>query len=137
MALRGYIKPVDGHMRMRFVQPGYDVDTAPSNKVIFDSDDIGTLSVFATGVYRFNDTNGSAVSRQIATWDLDFIPLCTFQFRYSSFTPTFWRPYFSASTVNISRQTIIVDKTGITARLDVSNAWVDVAWQAYRLAVTP
>jgi hypothetical protein len=76
----GYIKNVGDHIRMRYVQPGYDPDATdvPPNKVIFDSDDLGTLSVLASGVVSIPTAISSYV--QLVEWDLDYVPLCWIQF---------------------------------------------------------
>ncbi|MFC3206889.1 hypothetical protein [Aquamicrobium soli] len=119
---------------MRFVQPGYDADdmATPPNKVIFDSDDIGTLSVIAHGIYRFNNGDNT---KKIASWSLDFIPLCTFQFRLSNGPQ--WRPFIVPAGAGYVNQRLTVSQTGITITLALSVSYVDIAWQAYRLAVTP
>ncbi len=132
----GYIKPVGGHNRMRLVQPGYDVDTAPPNKVIFDSDDIGTLSVIATGDYTFNNSSGSPVTRQVTTWDLPYVPLCTFQFAGAG-APDLFSPFVRPGGVfqaSVQPQKITVSKTGISMTfLPLGANSQIVRWVAYRM----
>lgn len=85
---RGFLKDVGGVKRMRFVKPGYDANNMniPQDAVIFDSEDIGNLSIYAqdewnsgvktTGGTQYNDV-------QIASWPaLPFVPLVTTQYRY-------------------------------------------------------
>jgi len=78
----GYIKNVGDHIRMRWVQPGYDPDATnvPPNKVIFDSDDIGTLSVLARGRVSVPVTQPNYI--QLVAWELPYVPLCQMQFDY-------------------------------------------------------
>lgn len=135
----GYIKEVPGnaqvagtHMRMRMVQPGYNIDSAPSNKVIIDSDDAGTLSLIDAGVYRLNRNGVTPPTVKIASWSLSYIPLCTFQFK--PYTSASWAPVAIAGSASIGSQRIIVDKTGITVTMETGLNWTDIAWQAYRLA---
>lgn len=72
----GYIKNVGDHIRMRWVQPGYDPDATdvPPNKVIFDSDDIGTLSVLTSGRVAIPTAQSSYT--RIVEWNFPYIPLC-------------------------------------------------------------
>ncbi len=131
----GFIKPVGGHMRMRFVQPGYDADDydTPPNKVIFDSDDIGTLSVIQTGEYHITTNGEPPAERQIASWDLDFVPLCTFQFRPGTINR--WSNIYSiplSSYVDVLK--INVRKTGIFVRIKATDIYI--RYQAYNLVVT-
>lgn len=85
---RGFLKDVGGVKRMRFVKPGYDANnmSIPQNAVIFDSEDIGNLSVyrqdtFYSGVHQTSGVIYNDVP--IATWpELPFAPLVTAQYRY-------------------------------------------------------
>ena len=79
---RGFIKPVNGNMRMRFVKPGYNADDfgTPQDAVIFDSDDLGTLSVIQAGEFYLGDGAASGKTIQIASWNRDFVPLCSFMY---------------------------------------------------------
>lgn len=134
----GYIKDVGGHKRMRMVQPGYNVDIAPPNKVILDSDDIGTLSLLYAGTFRFLRDGASPVTRQIASWSLSYIPLCTFQF--SPQGTGIWNPVYvpGGSGSSIAPQRILVSASGISATILTNPAgpdYVDINWQAYRLVV--
>lgn len=72
----GYIKNVGDHIRMRWVQSGYDPDgtDVPPNKIIFDSDDVGALSVIASGSAVIG--SGLKTNLHIVTWDYPFVPLC-------------------------------------------------------------
>ena len=133
MDKRGYIKPVGGHTRMRFVQSGYDPDdmTVPPNKVIFDSDDVGTLALVTAGMYRFSGGSGAITATKIVTWDLDFVPLCSFQFDINEYG----RHNYTISPPNSGGNFYIkVDRTGITAQLFKGTGTLDVYYTAYRLA---
>lgn len=81
---RGFIKPVNGSMRMRFVKPGYNADdmATPEEHVIFDSEDLAVLSVVQAGEYDLGDGAQNGKTVQIATWNLDFVPLCAFQYSF-------------------------------------------------------
>lgn len=132
----GYIKDVGGHKRMRMVQPGYNVDTAPPNKVIIDSDDIGTLSLLFAGTYRFNRAGAEPVTNTIASWSLAYIPLCTFQFRPAG--DVNWNPVYVPGGLgtSITAAKILVSASGISVTLLVNGPdYVDINWQAYRLVV--
>ena len=138
MTLRGFIRNVGDHWRARFVQAGYDANdmTMPPNKVVFDSDDIGTLSLLYAGTFRFNRDGAAPITRQVASWSLSYIPLCTFQFRPSgdiNWNPVYVPGGFGSS---IASQRILVSATGISATLLVNGPdYVDINWQAYRLVV--
>lgn len=138
MTKRSYIKSSGGHQRMRFVQAGYDVDSeaVPPNKVIFDSDDVGTLSLIASGIYRLARYAGDPPPAVvIASWSLDYVPLCTFQFK--GYGGTYWTPYYIPGVTSyIEQNRIVVSRTGIEVQVAVSTPqYVDIAWQAYRLIV--
>ena len=83
MSYLGFLKDSGGAKRLRFVMPGYDADDedVPPNKVIFDSNDLGTLSVLASGTYNFSGSSPSATEHKIASWKLEFVPLCHFVFQ--------------------------------------------------------
>ncbi|MCO6386246.1 hypothetical protein [Aliihoeflea sp. 40Bstr573] len=79
MANRGFIKDIGGAKRMRFVRPGYDANDmgVPPNQVIFDSENIGALSVYTSGVVDVQ----TPIDGYIASWsDLGFTPLAMVQF---------------------------------------------------------
>lgn len=135
---RGYLKTDGDAKRLRFVMPGYDADDpdTPPNKVIFDSKDIGTLSILAAGEKVWTGVGQTDPMETIATWELDFVPLCTFQFYESG---GHWR-HRSELRIGGNRggPRIIVSKTGI----QVDIIWLigtpsipfKIRWQAYRLA---
>lgn len=143
---RGYIKEVPGnaqvagaHMRMRFVKAGNNADSesVPPNQVIFDSDDIGTLSLLYSGQYRhFRVADDPPPAVTIASWPaLSYVPLCTFQFR--PYLGSVWVPYYVPGVSSYPELfNIAVSRAGISVRVAVSSPqYVDIAWQAYRLVV--
>lgn len=79
MANRGFIKDVGGSKRMRFVRAGYDANdmSVPPNQVIFDSQNIGALSVHTSGVVDVQ----TPLDGYIASWaNLGYTPLAMVQF---------------------------------------------------------
>lgn len=72
---RGFIKRVDGALRMRFVKAGYNANdlSVPANAVIFDSDAQQYLQVYISGsavVY------GAADYQVVATFpSLGYVPM--------------------------------------------------------------
>lgn len=87
MANRGFIKDIGGAKRMRFVRPGYDANDmgVPPNQVIFDSENIGALSVHASNVVDVQ----TPIDGYIASWpDLGFTPLAMVQFMGHPSSPT-------------------------------------------------
>lgn len=81
----GFIKPVNGNTRMRFVKPGYNPDdyNTPNEHVIFDSEDIGSLCVIGSGEYNWGqggNSNGNTI--QIASFNYGFVPLVYFLYSY-------------------------------------------------------
>lgn len=74
--MAGFIKPVAGVTRMRFVRPGLDPDdyTLPQNLVIFDSAVAGAASVFVSGSVAITTANPG----QVISWpDLAYTPHVT------------------------------------------------------------
>lgn len=149
---RGFIKPVGGNMRMRFVRPGYDANDmgVPPNQVIFDSVDAAVMSLIAAGSYHFaNDAPMRAGNYvQIASWSLPYPPLCTFQFqaqRGSSVPPPYptLTAMFGTSVPDTSipapqpwsHAPIRVTNTGIFTLFTAQLAtWqFTIFWQAYRM----
>lgn len=132
---RGFLKTIGASKRLRFVMPGYDAEdmSTPPNKVIFDSDDVGTLAIVTTGMFRFGSgSTGLLPPAKIVEWDLDFIPLCTFQFDINNFG----RTNFAQGRPNILDELYInVDRTGITAKLFKGTGTLDVYYTAYRLKI--
>lgn len=141
MTYRGYLKDSGGAKRLRFVMPGYDADDedVPPNKVIFDSNNIGTLSVIATGRRDWINEGGTGGNVQIASWSLPYVPLCTFQFSTSTYdNGESWNPATGVIQPLSSSTGIFVSTTGIIVNLNwsVGNlAKFSIRWQAYRLPV--
>ena len=137
MTRRGYFENQGGKFRLRIVEPGYDADdpNVPGNKVIIDSDAIGTLSVIASGTYVGNNQNQVNGVWIASGWNLPYVPLCTFLFNYGSVD--IW-----SLTIDGSHDTVLrVTNDGIY--LDMNNEWPNarlplrVRWAAYRLPVSP
>lgn len=142
---RGYLKDSGGAKRLRFVMPGYDADdeNVPPNKVIFDSNNIGTLSILHSGVYSWD---GSAASQQwvtIATWPaLSFVPLCHFLYRHSVYPSTDVRtqnflPFRSGTGSNVASladNMIRVKNNGIDLKYYASATGVSlIYWYAFNI----
>lgn len=136
MARRGYFEKQSDKFRLRIVEEGYDADdpSVPANKVIIDSDDIGTLSVIASGTYVGNSqvqVNGVWIA---SGWNLPYVPLCTFLFNYGG---GIWSPTILGSPATVLR----VTNDGIY--LNMNNEWPNsqlplrIRWAAYRLPVSP
>lgn len=134
---RGALYNKDGSKKMRFVMPGYDVEdeNVPPNKVIFDSENLGTLSIMDQGAYTFvGDGLGQTNMVTIKTWDLDYIPLCHFWFNNSLEHIGLRRN----ATLRYNR--IVVSTTGIGVyfegrQLNSSTATVTLNWVAFNLRV--
>lgn len=80
MACRGFLKKVNGTMRMRFVKPGYDANdlNVPPNAVIFDSEDAGGLFIYRAGTWSGRIPKGAGAF--IVTWPtLGYTPLTVVQ----------------------------------------------------------
>ncbi len=138
MTRRGYFENQNGKFRLRIVEPGYDADNpaTPANKIIIDSDAIGTLSVIASGTYVGNNQSQVNGVWVVSGWDLPYVPLCTFLFNYGSGNNA-W-----SLTIDGSPETVLrVTNDGI--RLNMNNEWPNsrfplrVRWAAYRLPVLP
>lgn len=129
-------------MRLRFVAEGYSADDpgVPPNKVIFDSDDIGTVAVVAAGSHLLEtgSTPGND-SLQIAAWDLPFVPLCTFTFRIDNTSVAGWGITHTVAAGETSRAgttKILVDQTGIFVRRVIpGNLPVVIGYTAFNLPV--
>lgn len=133
---RGFIKEVGGNMRHRIVKAGLNADnmaTAP-NDVVFDTVDIGTLSVITSGVYRLVRAGATPVTARIASWSsLSYVPLCTFQFLHAGI-PQWYT--FETITSTGYHQKITVDTGGITATMiPYAGGYTDIKYQVYRLPV--
>lgn len=137
---RGFLKDVGGSKRMRIVLPGYDADNlnTPPNKVVFDSEDLGTLSLIVASSYTFPTYHlADRPWTQIASWNLSFVPLCQFQFRSGTQPYTDQVYTFTGYDANYKNFNIRVYKTGIWASLrQPANLTATIYYQAYRLAVT-
>lgn len=85
---RGFLKTVGAAKRMRFVKPGYNANdmNTPDNAVIFDSADIGNLSLYTEGEWNSGVTQQPNVildDVQIVSWPtLPFVPLVNTQYLY-------------------------------------------------------
>lgn len=99
----GFIKPVDGSMRARWVVEGEDADdlSLPANKVIFDSNSEGGLFLYKAGTWTGAIPSGTGDF--IVTWPtLGYTPLVVVQqsggehYRYSNFITNqdVWAPRF-------------------------------------------
>lgn len=145
MTYRGYLKDVDGSKRMRFVMPGYDADDedVPPNKVIFDSNNIGTLSALYAGSYAFTLSMNDNTEYQLASWDLGFVPLCDFSFLWPDFITRQERvgaQFVVRSQVptgqNLENNTIRVANDGLYMKCrGIPPQGTVVNWVAYNLAV--
>ncbi|RAZ75844.1 hypothetical protein [Mesorhizobium atlanticum] len=91
-ANKGYLKTSGSSKRLRFVMDGYDAtdETVPPNKVIFDSQDIGTLSVLEVGSYTWLNVKDTGGMVKVRTWNYGFCPLCLFQWSTADDSYT-WR----------------------------------------------
>lgn len=135
----GFIKPVNGNTRMRFVKPGYNPDdyNTPNEHVIFDSEDIGSLSILASGTYQWG-TGGTGKSAQIASFNFGFVPLVYFLYSYDggvSYAPDLMTdvPTWNGEYSTFTR----VSSTGIVAAMRPSSStWnIFIKWFAFDLAV--
>jgi len=136
---RGYVDKFGDHYRARYVQSPYNARdlSVPRNKVIFDTDDIGTLSLLASGSYTMTYAGSIDVGPVlIGSWaDPGYIPLCEFHFAVGS-GPRDNAFAMFYSTVYTKNHRITVSRTGITASLVVTAVSpVHIYWNAYRLAV--
>ena len=135
---KGFFKEVGGRTRMRLVQPGYNADdySTPLDKVVFDSEEIGTLSVIRAGEVYVGDGNGKNV--KIVSWDLPYVPFCTFQ--YSRDGTSFY-PFYESSGQDADDYDHYtrVTTTGVWVRYRVAaapnSARLWMRYVAYRLAV--
>lgn len=131
---------VGNRWRGRWVMPGYNARdfNTPRNKVVLDTDDIGTLSKLANGQATLSFTgNLDTGDVTIGTWaDPGFVPLCRFHF---SIAGGEWDDvYTMQNTGAISGNSYIkVGRTSIVARLRLINSTspVTIAWTAFRLPV--
>lgn len=82
---KGILKDIGGSKRMRIVRPGYDANnlSLEQNLVIFDSNQVGNLSIHTYGEVTFGPFfhSGVIVNGIIATWpDLGYAPFVTMQY---------------------------------------------------------
>ncbi|TKT79962.1 hypothetical protein [Aquamicrobium sp. LC103] len=106
MASRGFLKDVGGQKRMRFVKAPHDANNlaVPNNQVIFDSEDIGNLSIYRYGEWASPQYTGTGVKvdSKVITWPtLPYIPLITLQCDYSLSGAT-WTGWAHAMTAPIA-----------------------------------
>lgn len=83
-ANKGYLKTSVGAKRLRFVKNGYDAadESVPPNKVIFDSQDIGSLAILETGTYSWSNFPALSIPMtKVRTWSYGFVPVCVFHWR--------------------------------------------------------
>lgn len=140
MARRGYFEKQSGDYRLRMVEEGYDADDegVPANKIIIDTNSLGTLSVFRRGQYIATSTaqlNGGVVA---SGWGLNYVPLCMFWYTFPSSGET--RTFNIALTGTTSPvNKMIVTNDGITVHLpntSASEAYpLILNWVAFRLPV--
>jgi hypothetical protein len=125
----GYTKNVGDHIRMRWVQPGYDPDstTVPPNRVIFDSDDIGAMSILAFGAVTVPSGNQSTYV-QLVTWNLDYVPLCWLQWDEGD---GYAHSACSGASPSLGPYRVNIRKTGIWYRGWV-NAGFTLIYTAFR-----
>lgn len=136
MARRGYFEKQGGEFRLRIVADGYNADNenVPPNKVIIDSKDLRTLSVYRSGTF-IASTQAAANGVWIATWSLPYIPLCTFYFGYVGSGRQWWRNSILVSNeaqMRVSRSGIYVD---LKNNLPTGQFPLHIRWAAYRLPV--
>lgn len=143
MSRRGYFERQSGIVRARLALPGEDVDdpNLSPNKIAFDSQALGVLSVFQSGVGVIPDRSAYDAGVWVASgWGLPYVPLC--MIRYSLFAP----PDLSGS-LNIPSSfvgyegQVKVTPDGIWIKSNHSG-WISagmfpfyVKWVAYRLPV--
>lgn len=148
MTKRGYLKDSGGSKRLRFVMPGYDADdeSVPPNNVIFDSNSVANVSIFRRGSMFFPGRPTAQMTDTVytlATWQLDFVPLCHHQFEWSS-PGRLWEwaslraggPYSGWSGHQPDKNYIHVTRTGLYIKYSGSPAFdTTLHWTAYNLAV--
>lgn len=111
MSSRGFIKPVDGAIRLRWARPGYDADdlTLDANKIAFDSGypngAVNFLQQF-TYIPPTATTTWPTTETKIVDWaDRGYIPLTYILARDYALSAGFevWRSYWlmAASSVVI------------------------------------
>lgn len=144
MFRRGYFERQNGTLRARLALPGHDVDdpNLSPNKIAFDSEALGTLSVVRSGIGSIPDRSTYDNGLWIASgWGLPYAPLCTILYNQPSpgvpwlpfmpLTPTSFASYFSELKVTAD---------GIWAKgggevISAGSFPVTVKWVAYRLPV--
>ncbi|RVC71282.1 hypothetical protein EN759_00260 [Mesorhizobium sp. M00.F.Ca.ET.038.03.1.1] len=131
MGNRGYLKDDGSAKRFRFVKSGYDAtdEAVPPNKVIFDSKDIGTMSILEIGQYSWTNTKVTGLV-QVRAWNYGFIPLC--MFHWYSGTDNYWRQMMQVAGTG---DLIKVDATGIYVNMvfDLTYPQVTMRWFAFGL----
>lgn len=124
--------------------PGYDADdeSVPPNKVIFDSNSVANVSILRRGTRLFAANTNSNSEVTLASWNLNFVPLCHSQFVWGPDSRKWeWSPLRSLSGsqsdsyaphFNYLRATT----TGLFVRFYGAPAYdVTLHWTAYNLAV--
>lgn len=145
MSYRGFLKDSGGGKRLRFVMPGYDAndENVPPNKVIFDSDNIGTLSILHSGVYNWNGNSPTNQWVTIASWPtLSFVPLCYFMSRHAAYpasearTQNFlpFNPAAGVAVASLADNMIRVKNNGIDLKYYASVPTTTlIYWYAFNL----
>ncbi|TGR74914.1 hypothetical protein EN836_33110 [Mesorhizobium sp. M1C.F.Ca.ET.193.01.1.1] len=133
---RGYLKDVDGVKRMRLVKPGYDAndENVPGNKVIFDSKDLGVMTILEVGEYHWTNVKDSGGLVRVRSWDYGFVPLCVFQWQINT------QPYWSNHAVGEEAGADQLVKVALDG-IYVSMIWsyftvypnIGLRWQAFRM----
>lgn len=148
MNYRGFLKDSGGAKRLRFVMPGYDAgdENVPPNKVIFDSNSVANVSILRRGSWFCAGRPANQMTDQVftlATWDLDFVPLCHHQFEWAA-PGRLWEwtslraggPYPNFSGYNPDLNYIQATRNGLYIKYAGSPAFdVTLHWTAYNLAV--
>lgn len=138
MSRRGYLETQGGSKRLRFVMPGYDADDpdVPPNKVIFDSNDLATLSILASGEYEWTSIEYTSGREHIVQWSYNFVPLCSFQWSLNNSMWTGCLHTTSGFYPDYGSGQVFVAKDGIRVafRIRPSASSVKLRWIAYRLA---
>lgn len=84
--VKGFLKTVGASKRMRFVKSGYDADDLSLDyaNVLFDSDTVGNLSIYARDTITLGPFyhTGVIVNGFVATWPtLSYTPFMTVQYK--------------------------------------------------------
>ncbi len=128
----GFIKPVNGKVRMRFVKPGYDARdlNLPPNAVIFDSEANEYLQVFVSGTLLISD--GSRGEYSAVTWPtLGYTPFAWAIFRQNDFSIA---PVLSAATAQYAPGAVSILSDGLRVETRGLNYPVSLDYIVFRTA---